>query len=167
MYETTKEIIEACKVNEEAFEILLNKFQPLISKYAKYFGQNEKEDVEQELRIALCEGARKITNMDCEGAVTNYLIQTIKHRFGQLYKKHIQKKEIEEPRKEDFDLPYKETSYENIIFFLDLCKKLDRCTEKQRFIIREILINDASDAEIAKQLGVSKQYVNRIKKNIL
>ena len=72
MYETTKEIIEACKVNEEAFEILLNKFQPLISKYARYFGQNEKEDVEQELRIALCEGARKNTNMDCEGAVTSY-----------------------------------------------------------------------------------------------
>ena len=159
MQETTKTLIEECKAgNEKAVERMLEKFQPLIHKYARYFGENEKEDIAQELRIALYEAVIKIENVENEGAATNYIVRSIKHRFGQL--------DMEDAFLEDFDVGYDELSYENSVFYVDLVDKLKQCSKKQRFIIYEILNHDASDGEIAERLGVSKQYVNRIKKKI-
>ena len=167
MSETTKDLIEGCKLgNEKAVERMLEKFQPLIHKYARCFNENEKEDIVQELRIVVYEAVIKIENVENEGAVTNYIVRSIKHRFGQLYKKQLQIRDMEEAFWEDFDVGYDELSYENSVFYVDLVDKLKQCSEKQRFIICEILNHDASDGEIAERLGVSKQYVNRIKKQI-
>lgn len=167
MHETTKVLIEECKTgNEKAVERMLEKFQPLIHKYARYFGENEKEDIAQELRIALYEAVIKIENVENEVAATNYIVRSIKHRFGQLYKKQLQIRDMEDAFLEDFDVGYDELSYENSVFYVDLVDKLKQCSKKQRFIIYEILNHDASDGEIAERLGVSKQYVNRIKKKI-
>ena len=168
MYETTNVIIEACKRgDEEAFRILLEKFQPLVDKYSRYFGESEKEDAAQELRIALYEATLKIRNLDCEGAIIKYLVKAVRHKFGKIYKKRIQMSGKEESLIEEFDASYEELSYENVIFYTDLVRKLKKCSETERIIIFEILSCGASDMQIAKRLGVSKQYVNRIKKKIL
>lgn len=95
------------------------------------------------------------------------MVQAVRHKFGLMYKKRMQINDKEEALIENLDLPYDELSYENVIFYTDLEKRLQKCSEKERIIIVEILTHGANDTEIAKQLGVSKQYVNRIKKRIL
>lgn len=95
------------------------------------------------------------------------MVQAVRHKFGLMYKKRMQINDKEEALIENLDLPYDELSYKNVIFYTDLEKRLQKCSEKERIIIVEILTHGANDTEIAKQLGVSKQYVNRIKKRIL
>ena len=168
MYETTKEMALACQSgDEEAFKKLLDKFMPLIKKYSKYFGQNEAEDVRQELSLALYESVKKIRDIENEGQIINYFVKTIRHKYAFLYKNHVKRNEIEEEITDDQNLVYEELSFDDKIFYCDLLQKMEKYSKKQKINIAEIMINDASDIEIAQKLGVSKQYINRIKKKLI
>ena len=63
--------------------------------------------------------------------------------------------------------PFLDNSYQDIDFLLSLQQTLKNSSETERYIIYSIVHNGYTDTQIAKHLGVSRQYVNRLKKKII
>ena len=59
-----------------------------------------------------------------------------------------------------------ENAYEDMIFYTDMSEYSKKLPEQQRVILQGILTGK-DDKEIAAELNVSRQYVNRIKKKML
>ena len=155
MTETTIDKVRAYKNGDKsAIEALLKQYEPLIKSYARNFGTREMEDAEQELRIALY------------SAVVNYLVKAVKSRFIYLYGKHRKRIESETAILEDMDFEVHENAYEDMIFYTDMSEYSKKLPEQQRVILQGILTGK-DDKEIAAELNVSRQYVNRIKKKML
>lgn len=57
----------------------------------------------------------------------------------------------------------KEPNFENISSNEDLIKALDNITDRQRLVIYMCFIEDKEEKQIAKELNVSKQSVNKVK----
>lgn len=64
------------------------------------------------------------------------------------------------------DIPYNE-DFGKIELYIDLKNILKYKNDKQKCIIDYIVSHGLSDREIASNLGVSRQFVNKIKKKIL
>ena len=71
--------------DENDFNLILNRFQPLIKKYAKKLYYIEYEDSIQELCLALYEALENVTYLENEYACISYLKNAIYHRFCKLY----------------------------------------------------------------------------------
>jgi len=56
-------------------------------------------------------------------------------------------------------------SYEDVITYIDLSRSMENLPNKYKDIVI-LLLKGFSDSEIAEDLGVTRQYINRIKKNI-
>lgn len=67
---------------------------------------------------------------------------------------------------EDMDFEVHENAYEDMIFYTDMSEYSKKLPEQQRVILQGILTGK-DDKEIATELNVSRQYVNRIKKKML
>ena len=61
-------------------------------------------------------------------------------------------------------LPYIE-NYEDVNTYIDLSISMENLPNKYKDIV-VLLLKGRSDSEIAEDLGVTRQYINRIKKNI-
>jgi len=61
-------------------------------------------------------------------------------------------------------LPYIE-NYEDVNTYIDLSISMKNLPNKYKDIAI-LLLKGCSDSEIAEDLGVTRQYINRIKKNI-
>lgn len=59
--------------NKDAFCILMNKMQPLINKYTYSLYKDNRDDVQSELYIALWEAVNKMSFIESDGQVINYL----------------------------------------------------------------------------------------------
>lgn len=92
-YTTTEKLQQYHNGNGDALVELIELYSPIINKYARYFGKEMYEDAQQELRIAVIEAARSIKDIEQEGKCVNYIVRTIKHRFGTLYKKQYEHNE--------------------------------------------------------------------------
>lgn len=167
MTETTIDKVRAYKNGDKsAIEALLKQYEPLIKSYARNFGTREMEDAEQELRIALYSAVEQIDQVDMEAKVVNYLVKAVKPRFIYLYGKHRKRIESETAILEDMDFEVHENAYEDMIFYTDMSEYSKKLPEQQRVILQGILTGK-DDKEIAAELNVSRQYVNRIKKKML
>lgn len=153
--------------NEESLLEIINKFKPLIKKYAKKFPQYEYEDMYQELVVALIEAVHKIELYENEGQCVKYLSTAIRRKFGELYRK---RKQMENNQIEVLplieDVRDEENPYEKIELYVDLYQLQKSKNSIQSQIAFYILEKDMSDTTISKILGVSRQYVNRCKKSI-
>lgn len=166
MTETTIDKVRAYKNGDKsAIEALLKQYEPLIKSYSRNFGTREMEDAEQELRIALYSAVEQIDQVDMEAKVVNYLVKAVKSRFIYLYGKHRKRIESETVILEDMDFEVHENAYEDMIFYTDMSEYSKKLPEQQRVILQGILTGK-DDKEIATELNVSRQYVNRIKKKM-
>lgn len=155
MTETTIDKVRAYKNGDKsAIEALLKQYEPLIKSYARNFGTREMEDAEQ------------IDQVDMEAKVVNYLVKAVKSRFIYLYGKHRKRIESETAILEDMDFEVHENAYDDMIFYTDMSEYSKKLPEQQRVILQGILTGK-DDKEIAAELNVSRQYVNRIKKKML
>ena len=77
--------------NNALVEIIMA-FEPLIQKYVKKLHWCEREDVEQELKLAIIESARKMDCYDNSGKCVNYIARAIKNRFCYLFNKSVKRK---------------------------------------------------------------------------
>ncbi len=144
---------------------------PLIKKYAGRTHFLEYEDACQEYSLTLIEAINKIKNYDNDRLFLAYAVKCIKNRFYTLYKIYRTEPPTES---ETEDSPEKhsnscvEDTYGDIVLLLDLKSFISRLSsENRRRIAALSLISQKSDAEIASILGVSRQYVNRIKRELL
>lgn len=142
--------------------------QPVINKYSRKLYEGENEDMRQELTLSLIEAVNKIETYDNEGKVVNFLVNAVRNRFYELYRKN---KMLRNEEAYEIDIledicGYNSRFYADIEFKIDLGKMIHCNSKIQEKIAYYVLCENFSDIEIAKNLNVSRQYVNRCKKQI-
>lgn len=164
-YTTTEKLQRYRNGDEDALVELIELYSPIINKYARYFGREMYEDAQQELRIAVIEAARSIKYVEQEGKCVNYIVRTIKHRFVTLYNKQREYNEREELTDELVE-PLHEDLYKDVEIYTDILQFCKQFNEIQQAIIKGIVIYDYGDSELAQRKGVTRQYINRVKKKL-
>ena len=168
---TILELIQSYKRdgNDQSLVSIIDRMEPLLKKYARALYYFEYEDMHQELIIALIEAVKRIQTLDNEGKVMRYIINGVKNRFLELYRKQtIQKQEINYEDIEDISNKTEGNEpFKDIEFYIDIgmISVLQKKTIKSK-IAEYIIYNEATDSEIAEKLHISRQYVNRCKKEI-
>jgi RNA polymerase sigma factor (sigma-70 family) len=153
--------------NKKALEEIILEMQPLIRKYVRKLFFMEKEDASQELYIALIEAINHIKKYDNEVMCLSYLCKSIINKYNYLCKKNIKENalidnfsELNEDIIHDFTENY---NYIELNIFLD--QFVENLNHKQRQIVNYFL-KELSDTEISLKLGVSRQYVNRVRRQL-
>lgn len=146
--------------NKEGFVDIVDKMSPLIESYARKLYTWEQEDARQEMILALLIGIRKITYCRSEGECVNYIKMCIHHAYVGIVKKETKYKTDYAEMREVID-------YNDEIglseLYLDLEGYLCGLGKKKRKIAESILISGKNDNEIAQELGVSRQYINKLR----
>lgn len=158
------------KGDVSALEQLWFQLLPLIKKYAGRSHFMEYDDAYQEYTLTLLEAVNKIQNYDTDGQCLKYIAISIKNKFCFLYKNHCATIVHETPN-DIIAMEVREFSgpdpYSDTIFWTDICNFIESLpSDTKRTIARLSIIYQKSDAEIASYLGISRQYVNKIKKDI-
>lgn len=165
------ELIHLYKLNinrKENLMKIIECMEPIINRFVKKLYNEEYEDVNQELILAVIEAVNKIEFYDNEGGCVNFLINAIKNRFYELCRKQEKKKYEVKADEEIIELVRDEqlSEYDDIAFEIDLKKFIQTSSEIQVCIAYAILYEQKKDREIAENLGISRQYVNRCKKQM-
>ncbi|SFO03747.1 RNA polymerase sigma factor, sigma-70 family [Pseudobutyrivibrio sp. UC1225] len=149
------------------FEILLNRMEGLIVKYANLLYKEEFEDAYNELAFALWQSANTMNYLGAEGQVVNYLSTAVKRKYLELYRKSVSLHDNEVSAdytdnifllQESVDTPEREAII-NVWIKDILCNS----SGKKNKIYRQILLEGKSDVEISKEIEVSRQYVHRLR----
>lgn len=164
-------LISLYKMNIEKKENLMKLIecmQPVINKYARKLYEGESEDMCQELTLSLIEAVNKIETYNNEGKVINFLVNAVRNRFYELYRKNkiLKKEEMHEIDILENMCDCNNQLYADIEFKVDLGKSIHCNSRIQRNIAYYVLCENISDTEIARNLHISRQYVNRCKKQI-
>ena len=163
------ELICEIKENKENFSILVQRFHPLIKKYTRILYKDEEEEMYAEFVAALWEAVCSIVFYDDEGQVISYLTNALKNKYLELYRKsrryhdhtiEIEQCELEGKRSED-------NSLDNMLITDELQRMRDGLKGRKRQIFDLIFLKDNTDLEAASELGISRQYVHRIKKELV
>ena len=104
----------------------------------------EREDSTQELYLTLLKTLPYLSSSSSEGECIRYMQTSVENRYRSLCRSCIS-----EPEKDDFD----SCSYPS--------------DSVQRKILSMYFYQDKSDAQIARKLKLSRQYVNRMKKKLI
>lgn len=166
MNESIKELIEKSKDGDkEALNEIVNRFKGTIKKFSRELNY---EEAETDLIIGVIETIEriKLSNLELknEGAIVNYIYNSISNKKTELYRKHV--KGINEELEINLEITEDKSNYqvEDKIFIDNL---LDLLTDIQRIILVEKFMKGYSDVEIANNLQISRQAVNKAKNRAL
>lgn len=149
--------------DEETFNYIYTKLEPLLKKYARKLYSMEYDDAMQELSFALYKAIIEIKKFDNEYASFGYIESCLYHCFCNLNR--FMQKNKEECYAEILEIEEDKNYYslENAIYFFDLFNSNLTVKEKKILLMS---FYGYSDKEIGIALGTSRQYINRIKKKI-
>lgn len=143
---------------------LVDKFKPLIRKYAR---QLSYDCAETDLVIAILEfiqGVNPDRVRGCEDAVlVSYIAKMLRNKKIDLYRSNTLKK-LEETNEEYELADYSNSDIDERIVSMNYINQL---SDKQRSILIRRYIMGYSDAEIAGQLKISRQAVCKMKNKAL
>lgn len=152
--------------NKKCLENLINNFYPLIKKYSYKLNY---DGAETDLVIKFIETVKNLSNipniLDNEKALISYINKSIINYYIYLSKKNSNISKYESLEKE-------EVNYDNFIFKfmengfkkIELEEALNTLNLREEYIIKNIL-NGYSVSEIASNLNITRQAVNKIKIN--
>jgi len=153
--------------NQTAMLQIIEKFKPLIIKYSKKLFFMTFEDASQELIISLIEAIYKMEHLYNEEGIKSYIHKSVTHKYCYLCKQNIKMNVYDNGDIEDFNIVANEPSFENdSIMKIEIQIAMENLSDVKQKILR-LLLQGYSDTEIAKLLKISRQYVNRVKKEIL
>lgn len=161
LYELLKEAQEG---QERSTLALLERFEPLMKKYAKMLGY---EDAMQDLTLAFLNVIINMTLKEkycSDGQIINYFSKAIYHEYIRLAKafyRHESEIAFDENIKTEVEEKIVETD------FHDGMDVLNVLTERQKQVVYLLYFCDFSAKEIAAILGVSRQAINKTKNNAL
>lgn len=145
---------------------ILERMTPLVKKYAAKIHCMEYEDALQELYIALLQALPYLDTNCMEGKCVSYIKTTVVNRYYTLCKQNLSAPQTEDFETSAYSLPaqpaYDETYYD-VVAYINTFPP-DNIKYK---ILSLYFYEDKSDTEIASELNVSRQYVNRIKKKLI
>jgi len=163
-------LIQKIHTDKNAFAQLINKMTPLIEKYTRLLYKDEKEDVRSEMMLVLWESVTKISYCEKDGECLAYLSKALRNRFYDLYRKSRKQHDHQLLTENDsvFDIIRDENSkdLEDAIFSIDIEAFLKRYIGKKREIFETIIFGNKSDTEIAEIFSVTRQYVNRLRREL-
>lgn len=164
------QLVERYKIDlsEECLLGVLKKMEPIINKYARRLYLLEFEDMKQELSIAVIESINKIQKYDNEGQVVSYFCRAVRNRYLELCRKSevTEKEDIYDEEKMKVLVSSSEDTYLYVELYKDLEKYRKGKTKIEKEIIKGVLDEEKTDTELAGELGISRQYVNRCKKRL-
>lgn len=153
--------------NRNAGYKILKKMEPLIKKYAKQIHFMEYEDAQQELYMAVIKGINRIEITLSEGECVKYIESCVVNCYKRLCKSYFSKvKEEEIIVKKISSAQSDDVLYEDILFNEVWRKYSENMNDKTKKRIMDLHISEGKKGtEIAEELGISRQYVNRIVKD--
>lgn len=122
------------------------------------------DDAKQELYLAIIECVKNMPYCNTDGQCINYVTNAIKFKYCYLCKKNLSREKIEDSYAEFEEKEYVE-EFGLVELRCDLNKSLRKLTGNQKKIM-ELVLMGHGDAEIAKEMNISRQYINRIRKQI-
>lgn len=159
-------LIQMIREDKSEFGKLIDKMNPLISKYRRLLYKDEAEDVYSEMTMALWEAVTRLQYIDDDGKIMMFLNNALRMKFLELYKKskwhHDHSMVIDSD--ELIEKNCAEEKFGDINFYTDIKKILARYDERKRLLFEEMLFRESSDAEIGDKYNISRQYVNRLRK---
>ena len=151
------------------FAVIVQAMNPVINKYTKLMYKDEKEDIRSEFTLALWEAVVKIEYFDDEGKIINYLHTAIRNKFLELYRVSCRINDNECGVEDDglFD-SVKDTrsGFEDAIIREDMRRFLCGYSGIKKEVFSFIILRNLSDSEIAQKLRLSRQYTNRLRREL-
>lgn len=160
------ELISKIKRNKEDFYLIVERFSPLINKYTKLLYKDEKEDVYEELVVALWEAIQKITFYDNDGQIVSYLTTALKNKYLELYRisRRLHDNVVKMTDNEADIATKTDNQYDEIIMQIGMQEIFEDLKENKKELFRLIFMEGLTDIEAANQLHISRQYVHRMRK---
>ena len=157
------------KYNEgqtDACDEILRRMSPLVRKYAGKIHCMEYEDALQELYIAVIESLKYLNPEHSEGKCVKYMETAVINRYYALCKRYLSMPETEDIENSAASLSAPSAYDES---YLDITAYIQTLPEagNKREILSLYFYENLEDKEIAEHLGISRQYVNRIKKQLI
>ena len=128
-------------------------------KYARLLNY---EDAYSDLVVFFIAMIKEFPSIENEGKIVNYIRKCVRNEYIRL---GIKRRRIISSEVELSDNEVGESI--DIDVLVDLYNALDRLSERQKFIVIENVVNSKSDCMFGKELGVSKQAINKSKKKAL
>lgn len=152
--------------DKEALLEIIEKFTPLIKKYKRRLNY---DGADTDLIICLIETVYKIPinenpSMLRDECIIGYISTAIKNRYIYLSKRHFAIYKIEVQLNPDIA---GEDSTSEMVESIAVRQLLDNLPKRQRIVIKGIFYDDYTEAEIAKELNISRQGVNKAKRKAL
>lgn len=162
-------IREYQRTKDEIFlKNIIEQFEPAIRKAVFHVSESWREDARQELMIAIWMAVEKIEDCSDEGGCVKYIASTIHNRMAFIYQKFSKQYKTEESVADFWDevLGIETATYSDVEIRVDMERKIIEWSEVQKKIAEDAFFRGASDSQIAKELCISRQYVNREKKKL-
>lgn len=159
------ELVKGAKTNQQLLCELIERFEPLINSYCKKLFFLEWDDAKQELCLAIIESVKSIPYCETDGQCITYITNAVRFKYCFWCKKNMTKEKVEDLYAEEAEELYEE-NYRSIELRCDYDRTLSVVPEKQKKILLYAL-GGYSDCQIAEKMGISRQYVNRIKKKLV
>ena len=153
--------------SEESLSAIIEQMSPLVKKYARLTHCMEYDDAIQELYVTLIETLEYIDPVRGKYECLSYIKYAIQNKYKRLCSKNIAKNNTTTLHE---NLHFKEECVKNLEFSLDLQKYIDNLyltSPRKSNKLYLSAIKNMSDKEVAAKLKISKQYVNRIKKQYI
>lgn len=121
----------------------------------------------EELCLALIESIHKIQKIENEGQCVQYFANAIRNRFYEIYRawKSLKREMPGNDELLTLNIADSKNYYSEIEFFIDMVSGAECKSDLQKEIMKCCILEEISDTDIANRLNISRQYVNRCKKN--
>ena len=169
MGELSKTLAEI-KEDKGKFYLILDKFKPVKKKYTNLLYKDEQEDMYAEMELALWEAVCKIQFYDNDGQIVNYMNIALHNKFLELYKSsrnyHDHRGDGDVYEEGLAKAHSMEKGYSTVRIQVDMESLFQELPETKRRIGKLILKEELSDIEISQRMGLSRQYVNRVRREL-
>lgn len=168
------DMIERAKANDgDAMVDIIERFSPMLRKYARLL---QYEDAYEDLVVELIEFIQKFQPdklmIKNDGAIVNYIGITFRNKYLFLAKRHstastleVTESDLTDAQKHVVENTTTAPANERLDVTAYLSKRI--LTPRQERVIMRHYYEGYSISQIAKQDGVSRQNINRIKKSAL
>ncbi len=157
-------IIRAKSSDEDALLTIITKFKPLIKKYSRLLNYDTAEtDLIIELIVLIKKMSTDKKNLQKDNEFIAYIASSIKYQYYKLLKerKYLYNEIVDD---ELIQFTCVQVDFDLNIYIENL---LDKLTTKEKFILTAIYFYGYKEVEISRKLNISRQAINKIKKNAL